>query len=118
MSPDLKCQGGQAAAALSSLASQPGAHGAVLWRNGDLIPWDDAKVHITAVGHASVSSVFEGIKAYRGDDGQLLAFRLREHMKRFANSMRICRLDIPYTVDQMRDAVGELLRANKVHADT
>jgi len=47
-----------------------------IWRNGEIIPWEEATVHVNSVGHASVAGVFEGIKAYWNDDeGQLYVFR-------------------------------------------
>ncbi|WP_079315044.1 branched-chain amino acid transaminase [Microbispora sp. GKU 823] len=84
-----------------------------IWRNGSLIPWADARVHVNAVGHASVSAVFEGVKAYLSADGtRLLAFRLDDHLDRLARSARICRLDLPYTRERLRAAVLDLLRIN------
>jgi branched-chain amino acid aminotransferase len=90
-----------------------------LWRNGSLQPWEDATVHVTAVGHSSVAAIFEGIKAYRSADGQRLSvFRLDEHLHRLYSSARLCRLTIPYTVDQLRQAVLDTLRINEYRTDT
>lgn len=89
-----------------------------LWRNGELVPWNDANVHVTHIGHASVSSVFEGIKAYwNEEDGQLYVFRLREHIERFADSIRMVRLDTPYGIEAVIGGVLDLLRANETRAD-
>ena len=55
---------------------------AFLWRNGAIVPWSEATVHVNAVGHASASAVFEGLVAYRGNDGSLRIFRGLEHMRR------------------------------------
>lgn len=94
-------------------------HPAWIWRNGELHPWASATVHVTAVGHASVAGVFEGIKAYRSDDGErLLLFRLDDHLRRLRESARICRVDLPYDLEQLRHAVIELLRANGWRGDT
>jgi branched-chain amino acid aminotransferase len=52
-------------------------HAAFLWRNGSITPWELATIHVAAVGHASVSAVFEGIKAYwNPDKRQLYVFHL------------------------------------------
>lgn len=89
-----------------------------LWRSGALVPWAHANIHVNAVGHASVASVFEGVKAYLSHDGtRLLAFRLDEHLKRLYESARIVRLDIPYGIETLRDAVIEVLRANAYRED-
>lgn len=88
-----------------------------LWRDGQIDAWSDAQVHINAVGHASVSAVFEGIRAYRGDNGGLLVFRLREHMERLLQSARLCRLDVAFKADALEEAVCSLLRRNAFEGD-
>lgn len=107
------------AAALDSLASPATGHPDWIWRNGEMVPWAEAKIHVNAVGHASVSAVFEGIKAYRSADGsRLLAFRLDEHLRRLQESARICRLELPFDAAGLRAAVLDLLRANRYREDT
>jgi branched-chain amino acid aminotransferase len=96
----------------------PITHAPILWRNGQLVPWSEARVHVTAVGHASVSSAFEGIRAYAGPDGELYVFRLGDHLTRMAASARISRLDCPYTPDELSDACRVLLRAIGARVDT
>ena len=89
-----------------------------LWRNGDHVPWEDALIHVNAVGHASVAGVFEGIKAYwNEEDDELYVFRLMEHLRRFAASIRMVRYGFDYSVDELRDAVLGLLRANAYRRD-
>jgi branched-subunit amino acid aminotransferase/4-amino-4-deoxychorismate lyase len=62
-----------------------------------LVPWADARIHVNAVGHASAIAIFEGIKAHRATaGGSLLLFRLDEHLPRFYDSARLCRLHLPY----------------------
>lgn len=103
----------------SALVGSADSHADYLWRNGSLVPWADATVHATSVGHASVSSVFEGIKAYwNGEQEQLYVFRLREHMQRYVDSIRMVRLSQPYSVDDLCTATLELLRANGTREDT
>jgi branched-chain amino acid aminotransferase len=91
---------------------------AFIWRNGKVIPWADATVHVNAVGHASVASVFEGIRAYVDTDGTMQLFRVEEHMRRLHESLKIVRLAIPYSVDDLVAATIEILRANDARVDT
>lgn len=103
---------------LSSIAIS-GDHPQYIWRNGKVIPWDQALIHVNAVGHASVSAVFEGIKAYWNPrHQQLYVFRLQEHMTRLINSMRIIRLHSQYTADVMAKGVIDVLVANGTRFDT
>jgi len=84
-----------------------------IWRNGDIIPWKDAMIHVNAVGHASVAGIFEGIKAYWSEnDKQLYVFRLQDHMLRFVNSIKMVRYGFDYDLDDLNNAVFDLLRAN------
>jgi branched-chain amino acid aminotransferase len=83
-----------------------------------MVAWAQASIHVNAVGHASVAAVFEGIKAYLSEDGtRLLAFRLDEHLKRLYDSARIVRLDIPYDLGTLRDAVIGVIHANGYRED-
>ena len=85
-----------------------------IWRNGDIIPWKEATVHVNSVGHASVAGVFEGIKAYWNEKKeQLYVFRLQDHMKRFIQSIRMVRFAFDYSVTDLSNAVLELLKANQ-----
>jgi branched-chain amino acid aminotransferase len=89
-----------------------------LWRGGEIVPWHEANVHVSSIGHASVSSVFEGIKAYwNREREELFVFRLEEHIERFMESIRLVRLGCEYSQEQIVDAILELLRANDTRAD-
>ncbi len=103
----------------SALANEAGARPEFIWRNGKLVPWPEAVVHVNAVGHASVPSVFEGIVAYwNTEHEQLYVFRLREHMQRLLDSLKIVRLGTGFSLDEMVQGVVDLLRANKTRQDT
>jgi branched-chain amino acid aminotransferase len=84
---------------------------AKIWHNGKFIAWDDAKIHVLAHVTSYGSSVFEGIRCYATPAGPA-AFRLREHMRRLVDSAKIYRMEIPFTIDQMADAVVELVALN------
>jgi branched-chain amino acid aminotransferase len=71
----------------------------VIWVNGSLVDWQDAKIHILTHGLHYGGSVFEGERAYGGK-----IFRSREHSERFLNSAQLLDFEIPYSVDQLIEA--------------
>jgi branched-chain amino acid aminotransferase len=90
-----------------------------LWWNGERRRWNEATVHVTELGWSTVGAVFEGIRAYTGrNDGELYIFRLREHLERLANSMKLVRLRLDYSVDELTAIILDLIRANHVAEDT
>lgn len=94
-------------------------HPDYLWWNGKQMRWEDATVHVTALGWSTVGAIFEGIRAYWNPDHQeLYVFRLDEHMERFERSMKLMRLPITYTMDELKQAIIDLLRANGTREDT
>jgi len=87
-------------------------------RNGALIPWEEATVHVNSVGHASVAGVFEGIKAYWNDkQKQLFVFRLHDHYRRFLASIKMVRFAFPYSLEELVKLTLDLLRANEYRRD-
>lgn len=94
-------------------------HPKYLWWNGRQMPWEEATVHVTDLAWSTVGAVFEGIRGYWNDEQQeLYVFRLREHMERLIESMRLVRLPIDFTVDELIEASVALLRANDSAEDT
>jgi len=81
----------------------------VIWYNGDLIPWRDAKLHVLSHGLHYASSVFEGERVYSGT-----VFKLTEHTERLHVSARLMGFQIPYSVDQINAAHDEVLAANGI----
>lgn len=81
----------------------------MIWWDGALVPWRDAKLHVLSHGMHYASAVFEGERAYAGH-----IFRLRDHSERLLNSGRILGFDIPYTAEQIDAACYETLRANNL----
>jgi branched-chain amino acid aminotransferase len=81
-----------------------------IWFNGELIPWDEAKIHILTHSLHYGMGVFEGIRAYETTDGPAV-FRLTDHMKRFAASAQILMMPLPYSVDEMVQAVKDTVRS-------
>jgi branched-chain amino acid aminotransferase len=89
-----------------------------LWWNGQIVPWDDAQVHVTILGWSTIGAVFEGIKAYWNSERQeLYALQFAEHYNRFLDSMRLERMAPRWSAQELVDASLELLRANGVRQD-
>jgi branched-chain amino acid aminotransferase len=82
-----------------------------IWMNGVLVDWADARIHVGSHGLHYGSGVFEGIRAYETPKGTSV-FRLSDHLQRLVNSARLLYMDLPYTVDELRTACGELIAAN------
>ena len=83
----------------------------VIWFNGELVPWDEAQVHVAAHALHYGSSVFEGIRCYDTKGGPAILC-LDEHLKRLYDSCKIYRLDVPYPPAALREAVLATVRAN------
>jgi len=79
-----------------------------VWKNGEFINWEDAKIHVMSHVVNYGSSVFEGIRCYETTKGSAI-FRLPEHMQRLINSAKIYRMDSKFTRDQFCDATVELV---------
>jgi branched-chain amino acid aminotransferase len=95
------------------------AHPAYVWIDGKLTPWDEATVHITSVGWSTMSGVFEGVKAYwNPDQAQLYGLQFREHFERFHRSMKMMRMQTPFSAQDLVQATTALLRANDCREDT
>jgi len=81
--------------------------------DGDLVPWDNAQVHVLTHALHYGSGVFEGIRAYKTADGPGV-FRLTDHINRLFASAKIFLIEIPYSRAQLVDAVKQTIAANKV----
>ncbi len=86
-----------------------------IWANGKMVDWDDAKIHVLAHVVNYGSSIFEGIRCYQTPKGPAI-FRLADHIERLYNSCKIYRINIPYTPEQISEAIVELVRINKLDA--
>jgi branched-chain amino acid aminotransferase len=83
-----------------------------VWMDGELVPWDDANVHIlTHTMHYGLGA-FEGIRAYKRENGQTAVFRLREHVDRLFDTCKMALLTPRFTKDQVVQACLDTLRAN------
>jgi branched-chain amino acid aminotransferase len=86
-----------------------------IWHNGRFIRWQDATVHVLSHVVSYGSSVFEGIRCYSTAVGPAI-FRLPEHVRRMLDSAKIYRMEIPYTAEQLGEAMLEVVRTNKMEA--
>lgn len=81
----------------------------LIWFNGEMIPWTDARVHVLTHALHYGSAVFEGMRAY---DGEI--FKLTEHNQRLRESAEILDFEVPYTVAELDKAAREVIVANKL----
>jgi branched-chain amino acid aminotransferase len=84
-----------------------------IWRNGQLIPWEQANIHVMSHVVHYGSSVFEGIRCYGQPSGAAI-FRLPEHMQRLIDSAKIYRMKLPYSLDELCAAVVDVVENNGV----
>ncbi len=87
----------------------------VIWMNGKLVPWDDARIHVGSHVIHYGSAVFEGVRCYNTPEGPAI-FRLDAHTERLFNSAKIYRMDMPYTFEELSRAQIETVAANKKEA--
>jgi branched-chain amino acid aminotransferase len=81
-----------------------------IWMNGELVDWADAQIHVLTHTLHYGTGVFEGIRAYETERGPAV-FRLTDHMVRLENSAKILMMDLPYTVEEMVQAVKDTVRS-------
>jgi len=78
--------------------------------NGELVDWDDARIHVGAHGLHYGTGVFEGIRCYDTPQGPAV-FRLTDHMQRLHDSARLIDMELPYSVEELRAATNDVLTA-------
>jgi len=82
-----------------------------IWMNGELVDWNDARIHVGAHGLHYGSGVFEGIRAYETPKGTAV-FRLTDHLQRLENSGRLLHMELGYSLEELRAACHGLIAAN------
>ncbi len=82
-----------------------------IWMDGELVDWQDARVHVLTHALHYGSGVFEGIRAYDTDRGPGI-FRLTDHIRRLFRSAAIYLMEIPFTVEEIVEAAKETVRTN------
>ncbi|WP_423182858.1 branched-chain amino acid transaminase [Arthrobacter sp. NyZ413] len=89
-----------------------------LLRDGELVDYDDARLHVLSTSLKYGVGVFEGFRAYWSEDEQqLYAFRVIDHMKRLIDSMRVVEIDGPQDIDELSEQLLGLIRANGLRSN-
>ena len=86
-----------------------------VWMDGEFVEWKDANISVLSHVVHYGTSVFEGIRAYENENG-VAVFRLKEHVQRLFDSAKIYKIDIPYTREEVEEAILETLRVNDLGA--
>lgn len=85
----------------------------LIWMNGELVPWEDAKVHVLTHCLHYGTGVFEGERAYETDRGPAI-FRHQEHIDRLFKSAELYYMPMPYTREEIRAATHEVVARNNL----
>ena len=86
-----------------------------IWKDGKLVDWRDANLHMLTHSLHYGMAVFEGVRAYKTNDGTAI-FRLKEHTQRLFNSAKIFQMTIPFDMDTIMEAQKEVVRENKLES--
>lgn len=86
----------------------------VIWLDGELVPWRDAKVHVLTHTLHYGMGVFEGVRAYATEKHGTSIFRLNEHTDRLFNSAKIMMMDMPYSKEEINEAQRLVVRENNL----
>ncbi|HEY5765772.1 MAG TPA: branched-chain amino acid transaminase [Candidatus Deferrimicrobiaceae bacterium] len=85
-----------------------------IWMDGKFVDWNDAQVHVLSHTLHYGVGVFEGIRCYRMANGKSAVFRLREHVDRLFASAHIVQIEIPYSPEEIRQAIRKTLTTNRL----
>ncbi len=85
----------------------------LIWHNGELIAWEDAKIHVLTHGLHYGTGVFEGERAYETQSGPAI-FRHHDHLERLLTSAELYYMPVPYSLKELRAATHELIAANSL----
>ncbi|MFZ5923676.1 MAG: branched-chain amino acid transaminase, partial [Bacillota bacterium] len=89
--------------------------GTYIWFDGNFVKWEDAKIHVLSHVVHYGSGVFEGIRAYKTSRGTAI-FRLGDHVRRLYDSARIYRMNIPFSQDELAQAIADTVARNSFDA--
>ena len=84
-----------------------------IWRDGRFVSWEDATIHVMSHVVHYGSSVFEGVRCYSTPEGPSI-FRLEDHMRRLADSCRIYRMPLSYSIDTLTQACIDTVIENEM----
>jgi branched-chain amino acid aminotransferase len=86
-----------------------------IWMDGELVDWADARIHVLTHGLHYGSGVFEGIRAYQTKRGPAV-FRVSDHIRRLFRSAHVYHMDVPYSQEELMDAIKATIRANGIRS--
>ncbi len=86
-----------------------------IWKDGQLVDWREANLHMLTHSLHYGMAVFEGVRAYKTVDGTAI-FRLKEHTQRLFNSAKIFQMAVPFDFDTLVEAQKEVVRANQLES--
>ena len=86
-----------------------------IWKDGQMVDWRDATLHMLTHSLHYGMAVFEGVRAYNTANGTAI-FRLKEHTQRLFNSAKIFQMKVPFDMDTIMNAHLEVVRANKLES--
>ncbi|NQY74035.1 MAG: branched-chain amino acid transaminase [Candidatus Margulisbacteria bacterium] len=87
----------------------------LIWKNGKLIPWEEATTHVLTHALHYSTGFFEGMRAYDTPNGVAI-FRARDHFQRLLDSAKIYKMKVPYSVEELIDANKHVIRENNIGA--
>jgi branched-chain amino acid aminotransferase len=86
-----------------------------IWKDGHMIDWRDATLHVLTHSLHYGMAIFEGVRAYKTPQGTAI-FRLKEHTQRLFNSAKIFQMVIPYDMETIMAAQRDVVRANNLES--
>lgn len=95
--------------------SNPFADVRWIWKDGQLVEFEKATVHVMSHALHYGSGVFEGIRCYNTPGGPAV-FRLPEHIERLEYSAKVYRMPMPFSRDEIIDAIVETIQANELES--
>ena len=87
----------------------------VIWLDGEMVDWREAKVHVLTHTLHYGMGVFEGVRAYETEKGPAI-FRLQDHTDRLFNSAKILDMAMPYSKEELNDAQLEAVKQNNLNS--
>ena len=85
-----------------------------IWMDGEFVEWKDANISVLSHVVHYGTSVFEGIRAYENENG-VAVFRLKEHVQRLFDSAKVYKIEIPYTNEEIENAILDVVRENDLN---
>ncbi|MDX9874768.1 MAG: aminotransferase class IV, partial [Spongiibacteraceae bacterium] len=87
----------------------------LIWFDGEMVPWREAKTHVLTHTLHYGMGVFEGVRAYETQSRGTCIFRLKEHTDRLFDSAKIMNMPMPFSKDEINEAQCRAVRENDLH---